>query len=78
MTMTSEALRDLPALDEALSTGALTLDQVAAAAPFATPETDDELARVAVGKAPAQIALVARTLAPPRVEDDAELYSRAR
>ena len=36
MTRTSRALRDLPALDHALRTGALTLDQVAAAAEFAT------------------------------------------
>ena len=50
----------LPALDHALSTGALTLDQVAAAAECATPETDAELARIAVGKAPSAIALAAR------------------
>ncbi len=76
ITKTAEALRALPALDEALSTGALTLDQVAAATRFATPATDAELARVAVGKAPSQIALVARTLTPPELEDDAELYAR--
>ena len=76
ITHTSDALRDLPALDHALSTGALTLDQVAAAAEFATPESDAELARVAVGKAPSAIALVARTLAPPKVEDDQALYER--
>ena len=34
---TANALRELPALDRALGTGALTLDQVAAAAEFATP-----------------------------------------
>ena len=76
ITRTSSALRSLPALDHALSTGALTLDQVAAAAEFATPGTDAELARVAVGKAPSAIALAARTLAPPAVEDDQELYER--
>ena len=48
-------LRSLPALDHAMSTGALTLDQVAAAAEFATPESDAELARVAVGKPPSAI-----------------------
>ena len=73
---TSAALRDLPALDHALSTGALTLDQVAAAAEFATPESDAELARVAVGKAPSAIALAARTLAPPALADDQALYER--
>ena len=52
VTRTSDALRSLPALDQALSSGLLTLDQVAAAAEFATPESDAELARVAVGKAP--------------------------
>ena len=70
ITRTSSALRSLPALDEALSRGALTLDQVAAAAEVATPETDAELARVAVGKAPSEIALAARRLVPPVVADD--------
>src|SRR5882724_6617419 len=76
ITRTSDALRSLPALDEALSSGVLTLDQVAAAAEFATPATDAELARVAVGNPPSAIALVARTLAPPAVADDQELYKR--
>ena len=76
ITRTSEALRSLPALDHALSSGTLTLDQVAAAAPLATPETDAQLARIAVGKAPSAIALAARTLAPPVVEDDQVLYKR--
>ena len=76
ITRTSDALRNLPALDEALGTGALSLDQVAAAAEFATPETDAELARVAVGKAPERIGQVARTLAPPLVADDNVLYAR--
>ncbi len=76
ITRTSDALRSLPALDHAMSTGVLTLDQVAAASEFATPATDAELARVAVGKAPSEIALAARTLAPPMVADDAALYER--
>jgi HNH endonuclease len=76
ITRTSSALRSLPALDHALSTGALTLDQVAAAAEYATPGTDAELARVAVGKAPGEIALAARTIVPPKVEDDHVLYER--
>ena len=76
ITKTSVALRSLPALDHALSTGVLTLDQVAAAAEFATPDTDAELARVAVGKPPSAIGLVARTLAPPVVADDQALYAR--
>ena len=76
ITRTSEALRLLPALDHALSTGALNLDQVAAAAEVATPGTDAELARVAVGKAPSEIALVARTMVPPVVADDQALYAR--
>jgi hypothetical protein len=49
ITRTSVALRSLPALDQALSTGALTLDQVAAAAEFATPESDAELATLSLG-----------------------------
>ncbi len=76
ITHTSAALRELPALDHALSTGALNLDQVAAAAEFATPESDAELARVALGKAPSVIALAARTLVPPAVADDQALYER--
>jgi hypothetical protein len=76
ISRTSSALRSLPALDQALSRGALTLDQVAAATEFATPETDAELARVAVGKPPSAIGLVARTLAPPVVADDQALYAR--
>ena len=76
ITSTSAALRDLPALDHAMSTGALTLDQVAAAAEFATPESDAELARVALGKAPSAISLAARTLAPPTLVDDQALYER--
>ena len=76
ITRTSQALRELPALDQAMSTGALTLDQVAAAAEFATPETDAHLARMAVGKAPSAIALAARTIVPPAVSDDHELYER--
>ncbi len=76
ITRTSAALRSLPALDHALSTGALTLDQVAAAAEFATPGTDAELARIAVGMPPSAIALAARTIVPPTVRDDEELYER--
>jgi len=76
LSRTSSALRSLPALDHAMSTGELTLDQVAAAAEYATPATDAELARVAVGKPPSAIALAARTLAPPTVTDDQELYER--
>jgi HNH endonuclease len=76
ITNTSAALRSLPELDHALSIGALTLDQVAAAAEFATPESDAELARIAIGKAPSKIALAARTIAPPTVTDDQALYER--
>ncbi len=76
ITATGSALRALPALDHALASGALSLDQVAAAAEFATPESDAELARVAVGRAPSSISVTARTLAPPVVDDDAALYGR--
>ena len=74
----SVALRSLPARSTTMRSapGALTLDQVAAAAEFATPESDAELARVAVGKPPSAIGLVARTLAPPVVADDQVLYAR--
>jgi len=76
ITRTSDALRSLPALDHALSTGTLTLDQVAAAAEYATPATDAALARVAVGKPPSDIKLAARTLSPPTLADDQALYER--
>ena len=68
---TAEALRELPvARRRRFERGALTLDQVAAAAPIATPESDAEIARIAVGKAPSQIAREARRIVPPRVVDD--------
>jgi hypothetical protein len=76
ITRTAGALRSLPALDHALSTGVLTLDQVAAAAEFATPANDAELARVAVGKPPSEIAVVARAIVPPKLDDDEALYQR--
>jgi Domain of unknown function (DUF222)/HNH endonuclease len=76
LTETAEALRDLPALDLAFSAGDLTLDQVAAAAPIATPESDAEIARIAVGKAPGQIAREAHKIVPPKVADDKALYQR--
>jgi len=76
VTDTAEALRSLPALDEAMSAGVLSLDQVAAAAEFATADTDAELARVAVGQAPSAIGRVARKLVPPVVADDQALYAR--
>jgi hypothetical protein len=76
ITRTSSALRALPALDHALGTGVLTLDQVAAAVAYATPETDAQLARIAVGKPPCDIALAARTIVPPTLKDDEELYER--
>jgi HNH endonuclease len=76
ITRTSTALRSLPALDQALSRGVLSLDQVAAAAEHATPASDAELARLAIGKAPSAIALAARTLAPPTATDDQALYER--
>ena len=76
VTETAEALRDLPALDEAFSLGDLTLDQVAAAAPIATPESDAEIARIAVGKPPSQISREARKIVPPKIADDQDLYKR--
>ena len=76
ITRTSSALRSLPALDHAMRRGALTLDQVAAAAEYATPASDAELARLAIGKPPSEIALAARTIVPPTVTDDQELYER--
>jgi hypothetical protein len=76
ITRTAAALRALPALDHALSTGALGLDQVAAAVEFATPASDAQLAALAVGRAPAEIALAARTIEPPEVADDKALYAR--
>ncbi len=51
LATTSNALRSLPALDTALSNGALNLDQVTAAATHATPATDadcDALAKKAL------------------------------
>jgi 5-methylcytosine-specific restriction endonuclease McrA len=76
ITRTGAALRELPALDHALETGALSLDQVAAAAKFATPATEREIARAAIGRAPREVGRVARTLAAPSAAHDEELYRR--
>jgi hypothetical protein len=76
ITRTSDALRDLPELDGAMSRGELTLDQVAAASEFATPETDAHFARIAVGKPPSDITVAARMIVPPVVADDQALYER--
>ena len=76
MTETAAALAELPAIDEGLRSGKLTYDQTTAAVEHATPETDAELARVAPAKAPSEISRAARTLNPPKVEDDQELYRR--
>jgi hypothetical protein len=76
ITRTSRALRVLPALDHAMRTGVLSLEQVAAAAEVATPETDAQLARVAVGRPPGEISVVARTIVPPTVADDTAIYQR--
>jgi HNH endonuclease len=76
ITKLGAQLGNLPALDEALGNGSLTLDQVAAATPHATPETDAELARIAVGRPPTEIERIAHTMVPPKVADDQELYQR--
>jgi hypothetical protein len=75
-TETGEALRQLPAINEKMRTGELTLDQGTAAVRHATPETDAQIARMSVGKAPSMIALEARKLVPPKAADDQELYKR--
>jgi hypothetical protein len=76
ITRTATALGGLPVLDAALGRGVLSLDQVVAAVEFATPETDAELARVAVGQPPSAIGHAARRLVPPVVDDDQALYAR--
>ena len=55
----------------------MTLDQTVAAAELATPETDAELARIAVGRAPREIERLARVIVPPVVADDQALYRAA-
>jgi outer membrane murein-binding lipoprotein Lpp len=65
ITRTSSALRNLPALDQALSAGVLTLDQVAAAAEFATPDSD---ADGSVRRSPATLIVHVSNDAPPRLE----------
>jgi hypothetical protein len=76
VTQTALALRALPAIDEAFGLGDLTLDQTVAATRFATPESDAEIARVAVGRQPSEIERVARTIEPPTVADDQALRKR--
>jgi Domain of unknown function (DUF222) len=76
ITRTALALRELPELDGAMSRGELTLDQAVAATKLATPETDAELARIAVGKATSEIERIAHTMVPPKAADDQTLYER--
>ena len=76
VTETSGKLDELPALDAALGSGALSLEQVAAAVEYATPATDAQLASSAVGKAPSVISLAARASNPPTLADDQALYAR--
>ena len=76
ITRTALALRVLPELEGAMSRGELTLDQAVAATKLATPETDAELARIAVGKPPSEIEHIARVLVPPVVADDQAFYER--
>jgi len=76
VTATAEALGELPAIDGALGAGLMTFDQTAAGVVHATPETDAEIARVAPGKAPGEIARAVRTLNPPTVADDQAIYER--
>jgi hypothetical protein len=76
VTTASSALRDAPAIDQAMSEGALNLEQGAAVLKHATPETDAELARMALGKQPSRIALEARKLNPPTLADDHAIYKR--
>ena len=76
VTETALALAELPKIDDALGAGEITFDQTAAAVENATPETDAEIARLAPGKAPSQIAREVRKLNPPKLTDDRELYRR--
>jgi hypothetical protein len=76
ITRTALALRVLPELDGAMSRGELTLDQAVAATKVATPETDAELARIAIGKPPSEIERIAHTMVPPKIADDQALYER--
>jgi hypothetical protein len=47
-----------------------------AALEFATPETEAQIAHMAVGKPPSTISLEARKIVPPKAADDQELYQR--
>jgi hypothetical protein len=74
----AEKLDELPALASALATGELSLDQTAAAAAFATPALDDEVAEAARGLTPAQIEHLGDELFPPEPKDDATLVRERR
>ena len=78
ITEVAEKLDDLPALASLLATGELSLDQTAAAAAFATPALDDEIAETARGLTPAQIETLGDELFPPEPKDDATLVRERR
>ena len=76
ITTASAALREAPMIDQAMSDGTLNLEQGNAALKHATPETEAQLARLAVGKPPGRIALEARKLHPPTLADDQAIHKR--
>ena len=69
---------ELPELSAAFARGELSLDQLAAASRFATPELDAMVASLAIGLTPAQIDALGEELFPPScVEAEAEIRQRA-
>ena len=69
---------ELPELSAAFARGELSLDQLAAACRFATPELDATIALLAIGLTPAQIDALGEQLFPPTcAEADAESRRRA-
>lgn len=73
---TARSLDALPHLRAAFASGALSLDQVAPAARFVTPETDAEMAERLPGWSARQIEVVARRHRPPRDEEAADAHAR--
>ena len=69
---------ELPELSAAFARGELSLDQLAAASRFASPELDATIASLSVGLTPAQIDALGEELFPPScAEADAEIRRRA-
>jgi hypothetical protein len=72
----AHTLPDLPHIDSAYNEGRLSTDQVRAVTQFATPETDEDLAKEAEGMSSSQLKRLARRHKPVTPEEEAEAHEK--